>query len=145
MKLSFWPLFTIVFFSAILSDQIIKTLAVRQDVALLNTGIALSLFNTTAVPLQIVVSVVMILGLVIFFKEIWHKNPLLSGLFFAGSVSNLIDRVRLGGVIDYLPIPILNVTNNLADWYIALAVCLIVGQELMQFYREKTRESTTAD
>ncbi len=71
------------------------------------------------------------------FKTVWLKNPLAEVLFFAGAVSNVGDRIVIGSVRDWLPLPGFGIYNNLADWYIALAIVLIVGEELYSFYKRK--------
>lgn len=52
----------------------------------------------------------------------WQRSEIATGLFFGGAFSNLFDRVLVGGVRDWLPIPFTSVSNNLADWAIFLAL-----------------------
>lgn len=55
----------------------------------------------------------------------WRRHPVISGLFFGGAVSNLLDRWWLGSVRDWLPIPLVGMSNNIADYALAGAILLI--------------------
>lgn len=48
-----------------------------------------------------------------------------TGILFGGALSNLIDRIRLNAVVDYLPLPFGGVIN-LADMYIGIAILFII-------------------
>jgi len=61
------------------------------------------------------------------------KQPVVAGLFLGGAVSNIIDRLISGGVKDWLTLPGLPLTNNLADWAITLA--LVIG--LYEYIKQK--------
>ena len=69
-----------------------------------NSGIAFGLFadSTTAV---IVLTAAAVAAMLVFFARSAQRHPLLPvalGLVIGGSVANLIDRVRLGHVTDFL-------------------------------------------
>lgn len=49
-------------------------------------------------------------------------------LFFAGGISNILDVLMKGAVRDWIPVQLLGFHNNLADWYIAAGVVLILWQ-----------------
>jgi signal peptidase II len=71
-----------------------------------NTGAAFGLFPGSRVPF-IVVSVVAIgVVLYLFFRETYRSvaNRVLLGCILGGAVGNLIDRVRLGYVVDFIDI-----------------------------------------
>jgi signal peptidase II len=58
-------------------------------------------------------------------QAFWSQHSLLTGLFFGGAVSNIIDRLIWGAVRDWLPLPFTTIHNNLADYALAAAVLLI--------------------
>jgi len=71
-----------------------------------NTGAAFGLFPGSRVPF-IVVSVVAIgVVLYLFFRETYRSvaNRVLLGCILGGAIGNLVDRVRLGYVVDFIDI-----------------------------------------
>ena len=91
-----------------------------------NTGIAFGLFSsaTTAV---IVVTVAAVGGMLVFFARAGQRHtlvPIALGLVLGGSVSNLLDRVRLGHVTDFLDFDYWP-AFNLADTFIVVGVALL--------------------
>jgi len=91
-----------------------------------NTGIAFGLFSdsTSAV---IVVTAVAVGAMVAFFARSAQRHPLLPvalGLVLGGSVANLLDRVRLGYVTDFLDLDYWP-AFNLADTFITIGVALL--------------------
>lgn len=72
----------------------------------------------------------------------WQRAPLAVGLFLGGVMANMSDRFIFGGVRDWLPIPLLGLYNNLADWAILLAVFLLIGQYM---YARPTHDHSTAE
>jgi lipoprotein signal peptidase len=69
-------------------------------------------------------------------RSFWKTFPALTGLFFGGAFSNVLDRILLGGVRDWLPIPFTQIKNNLADWFICFA--------LIVFFFYKTSKKVTS-
>ena len=102
-------------------DQITKHFASR---AIVNTGISFGLFSSGITTIALMV--VLVLIAVSYGKVFFRMSPTASGIFFGASSSNLLDRVLFGGVRDFLPLPILGVQNNLADWGIILSLLWIV-------------------
>jgi signal peptidase II len=91
-----------------------------------NTGIAFGLFadSTTAV---IVLTAAAVTAMLVFFARQAQRHPLLPvalGLVIGGSVSNLVDRVRLGHVTDFLDFRYWP-AFNLADTFIVVGVALL--------------------
>ena len=91
-----------------------------------NTGIAFGLFpnSTTAV---IGLTGAAVAAMVVFFAHSAQRHPVLSvslGLVIGGSVSNLVDRVRLGHVTDFLDFDYWP-AFNLADSFIVVGVGLL--------------------
>ena len=92
-----------------------------------NSGIAFGLFanSTTAV---IVLTAVAVAAMLVFFSRPAQRHPLLPvalGLVIGGSVANLIDRVRLGHVTDFLDFAYWP-AFNLADTFIVVGVAVAV-------------------
>ncbi|RDI75187.1 lspA: signal peptidase II [Gaiella occulta] len=91
-----------------------------------NSGIAFGLFagSTSAV---IVLTAVAVAAMLVFFARAAQSHPLLPvslGLAIGGSVSNLVDRVRLGHVTDFLDFAYWP-AFNLADTFIVVGVGLL--------------------
>lgn len=106
------------FLVAILIDQLSKNFATHT---VINTGISFGLLSG---PLLIFLLFAVLIAVGYRFgKTLFQISPIATGFFFGAGVSNLLDRLLLGGVRDFLPVPILGVQNNLADWVIF--VCLI--------------------
>lgn len=96
-----------------------------------NTGAAFSSFSGARWFLVVLVSV-MLGVLFIFTIRYKHKNPLFlisSVMIMSGGVGNLIDRIRLGYVIDYLDVKLFNfAVFNFAD------ICVVVGAILLLIF-----------
>jgi signal peptidase II len=91
-----------------------------------NTGIAFGLFAGST-SIVIVLTAVAIGALVIFFARSGRRHPLLPvavGLVLGGSISNLVDRLRLGYVTDFLDFDYWP-AFNLADTFIVVGVGLL--------------------
>lgn len=91
-----------------------------------NTGIAFGLFSD-ATSIVIVLTACAIAALVVFFARSGRRHPLLPvavGLVLGGSVSNLVDRLRLGHVTDFLDFDYWP-AFNLADTFIVVGVGLL--------------------
>ena len=126
---------------AVAADQITKSLATRsldrgEVVGLLpffdlrrikNTGIAFGQF-TQQQSIVMVLTIAAIAWMFIFFARTGARSPFFPpavGMLAGGALSNLVDRVRDGGVTDFLHIhhwPIF----NLADSFIVLGVVLLL-------------------
>jgi signal peptidase II len=135
-----WLALAIVAGTAIAADQLTKwivsgRLGLGEAVATIgpfsihhvqNTGIAFGLFpnSTTAV---IGLTGAAVAAMVVFFAHSAQRHPVLSvslGLVIGGSVSNLVDRVRLGHVTDFLDFDYWP-AFNLADSFIVVGVGLL--------------------
>lgn len=119
-------------------DQIIKNWAaenlINGDITLINnvlylkyaenTGVAFSMFSDNRWILVGVTAIMLIAVLAFFLSgKVTDKMMLFSlSLLLAGGVGNLIDRISLGYVIDYIDFRIINFAIfNLAD------ICICVG------------------
>jgi signal peptidase II len=137
---------------AVVADQITKSLATRtlahgEVVKLLpvfdlqrikNTGIAFGQF-TQQQSVVMLLAIGAITWMLVFFARSGARSPFFPpavGLLAGGALSNLVDRIRDGGVTDFLHIhrwPIF----NLADTFIVIGVVLLlVG--LAQQERQRT-------
>ena len=96
-----------------------------------NTGAAFSSFSGARGSLVVLVSIMLIV-LLVFTVRYKHKRPLFlisSVMIMSGGVGNLIDRIRLGYVIDYLDVKLFNfAVFNFAD------ICVVVGAVLLLIF-----------
>jgi signal peptidase II len=91
-----------------------------------NTGVAFSLFSGGG-PLVVIIAVVALVGLLIFFlthlrtRLVW----LPVGMLLGGAAGNLIDRIRIGAVTDFVKIPHWP-AFNVADIGVTFGVILLI-------------------
>jgi signal peptidase II len=126
--------------AAIAADQLTKqvvgrTLELGESVDLVgpfsihhvqNSGIAFGLFGSRT-SIVIAVTAVAVGAMLIFFARSGRRHPVLPvalGLVLGGSISNLVDRVRLGHVTDFLDLDAWP-AFNLADTFIVVGVAII--------------------
>jgi signal peptidase II len=128
--------------AAVGADQLTKqvvarTLALGEEVQIAgpfsihhvhNSGIAFGLFSS-ATSIVIALTALAVLWMLVFFARSGARHPVLPvalGFVLGGSVSNLLDRVRLGHVTDFLDLrwwP----AFNLADVFIVVGVATLFG------------------
>src|SRR5205807_10641774 len=92
-----------------------------------NSGIAFGLF-ASATPIVILLTALAVAWMLYFFARSGSRHPVLPvalGLVIGGSVSNLIDRVRLGHVTDFLDLKYWP-AFNLADSFIVVGVAALL-------------------
>jgi signal peptidase II len=135
-----WVALAIVAAAAVVADQLTKwlvgsALSLGESFAVAgpfsihhvrNTGIAFGLFSneTTGV---IFVTTAAVGGMLVFFARAGQRHamvPIALGLVLGGSISNLVDRVRLGHVTDFLDFDYWP-AFNLADTFIVVGVALL--------------------
>jgi signal peptidase II len=110
-----------------------------------NSGIAFGFFSQATAPV-IVVTAVAVAWMLWFFWRAGARHPILPvalGLVIGGSVSNLVDRVRLGYVTDFIDLrwwP----SFNLADSFIVIGVLVLLGA-LVLAEREPRRSQRLHD
>ena len=141
-----WIGLAVVALVAVLADQITKhvvasSIALDSAVKLIgpfsirhvqNSGIAFGLFSSATVAV-IVLTTVAVAWMLVFFARSGARHPALPvalGLLIGGSISNLVDRVRLGYVTDFLDLrwwP----AFNLADASIVVGVAVLLGSLLV--------------
>lgn len=91
-----------------------------------NSGIAFGLFSS-ATSIVILLTGAAVVAMLVFFARSGRRHPLLPvalGLVLGGSLANLVDRVRLGYVTDYLDLEYWP-AFNLADTFIVVGVGLL--------------------
>ena len=137
-----WLALLVVAVAAVVADQLTKqlvgrTLAVGDSVDLVgpfsihhveNSGIAFGLFASRT---SFVIAITAIaVGLMLwFFARSARRHPVLPvglGLVLGGSIANLVDRVRLGRVTDFLDLDAWP-AFNLADMFIVVGVAVLFG------------------
>ena len=139
---SHWLALVAIALAAVAADQLTKhivagELALDDGVHVLgplwirhvqNSGIAFGLF-AQATAIVIVLTAIAILWMVAYFARSGARHPILPvalGLVIGGSLSNLVDRVRLGYVTDFIDLrwwP----AFNLADSFIVIGVIVLLA------------------
>lgn len=135
-------------FIAILIDQVIKIcidsyMTLAQSITLIpsffritylqNTGAAWSVFSNKTIYLIIVTIIFLLAFYFLILRKTDFKKDKTIGIFYGiiigGIIGNLIDRIRLGFVIDYLDFSILGYNFpvfNLADILIVIGCIILV-------------------
>jgi signal peptidase II len=141
-----WVALIAVALAAVVADQVTKAIVASElelgesvDVVgplsihhVQNSGIAFGLFPT-ATAAVILLTGVAVAWMLVFFARSGARHPILPvalGLLLGGSLSNLIDRVRLGHVIDFLDFRFWP-AFNLADAFIVGGVAVLIGALLL--------------
>jgi signal peptidase II len=110
-----------------------------------NSGIAFGLFASATV-IVILATGVAVTWMLAFFARSGARHPVLPvalGLVIGGSVSNLLDRIRLGYVTDFLDFRYWP-AFNLADSFIVIGVLVLLGV-LVHSEREPRRQRPVHD
>ena len=128
--------------AGVAADQLTKqvvagTLALGEEVEIIgpfsihhvrNSGIAFGLFSDWT-SIVIALTAVAVLWMVVFFARSGSRHPILPvalGFVLGGSIANLLDRVRLGYVVDFLDFRYWP-AFNLADVFIVVGVAILFG------------------
>jgi signal peptidase II len=136
-----WVSLAAVAFSALAADQLTKAIVTsRLDLYdqvhvvgsfsihhVTNSGIAFGFFSS-ATPIVILLTSLAVAWMLYFFARSGSRHPILPvalGLVIGGSVSNLVDRVRLGHVTDFLDLRYWP-AFNLADTFIVVGVAALL-------------------
>lgn len=135
-------IFYIIAFIVLAIDLITKHILTNKNIVLIpnvlsfkyseNTGAAFSMFSNNTVFL-IIVSVILLIGVILYKSLINHKPHLLFTLAYplivGGAIGNLLDRIIFGYVRDFISLDIINFAIfNIAD----SALC--IGFILLAFY-----------
>lgn len=122
-------MFWLVFLLSLFIDQLSKLLAGFYLEIVVNQGISFGWLSQLPVGLINFGLLLIALFLAFILKKEWQRHHIISGLFWAGVISNLIDRFLLGGITDWLPIPFTEIKNNLADIMMSLALLGLLIKE----------------
>jgi signal peptidase II len=137
-----WAGLVAVALAAVIADQVTKhvvtsTLALDESDHVIgpfsihhvqNSGIAFGLFSSATVVVTVVTAGAVI-WMLIFFARSGARHPVLPaalGLLIGGSVSNLVDRIRLHHVTDFIDVKWWP-AFNLADSFIVVGVAILLG------------------
>lgn len=145
-------LYIVLFFALLSTDVITKDLVVEKlplgrTVPLIedifhftyvrNTGAAFGIFENSTLVLSIVSVIILLVVILLTFRI----NPedenmkLAVCLICAGAVGNLVDRVSLGYVIDFIDVRLINFAIfNLADCFVCIGAFLMVVH--IMFHKE---------
>jgi len=154
-----WVALTAIALAAVAADQLTKhivasQLALGDGVHVLgpfwihhvrNSGIAFGFFSQ-ATAVVIVLTGLAVAWMIVYFARSGARHPILPvalGLVIGGSMSNLLDRVRLGYVTDFLDLrwwP----SFNLADTFIVIGVLVLLAT-LVLAERDPRRPRTISD
>jgi signal peptidase II len=98
-----------------------------------NTGVAFSMFSGGG-PLVVIIALIALGALLAFFVTHIHRRLvwLPTGLLIGGAAGNLIDRIRIGAVTDFIKFPHWP-AFNVAD------ICVTLGVISLIFVLEKTK------
>lgn len=111
-----------------------------------NTGAAFSLFsNSTAVLTVFTVLVsVLCLFIIVFRKDVAKFVKICLVLIVAGGIGNLIDRITLGYVVDFIePLFIDFAVFNVADCFITVGAFMLIFYEFYLLIKEKQEGKRT--
>jgi len=118
-----WLLFATIFFLGL--DQLSKFLAIKYLAVSLNEGVAFGVeigrFFTIALTAVLILFLLKVI-LNEFNLKKWYTK-VISGMILGGAIGNLVDRIYLGRVIDFISLPYWP-TFNFADVFIVLGVIL---------------------
>lgn len=135
-----WLGFGAIAMAAIAADQLTKqivsgTLALGEEVHIIgpfsihhvrNPGIAFGFFSD-AISIVIALTTIAVSWMVVFFARSGRRHPILPvalGFVLGGSSSNLLDRIRLGHVTDFLDVRFWP-AFNLADSFIVVGIAIL--------------------
>ena len=111
-----------------------------------NSGIAFGLF-ASATPIVTMLTAIAVGWMLYFFARSGARHPVLPvalGLLIGGSASNLIDRVRLGHVTDFIDLSFWP-AFNLADAFIVFGVVILLVALLAADRRKPGRSQPLTD
>lgn len=159
-----WPVFLGLAAGIIVADQLTKawiraTIAPGASISIVgdnlrlvhsqNNGALFGLFRESAILFGL--ASIVVIGLIVTYHARSGRSPYMSvalGLLLGGAIGNLIDRLRLGYVVDFVDAGIGNIrwyTFNVADAAISFAIILLVLAALRPSLVEKSRQQSAPD
>lgn len=143
------------FFDQLTKKLVVKSVTEKGDISVIdkvfritfvkNTGAAWGLFKDGTVILSIFSLIVLAIVVFLYFRLDWNikrQRPLiiLSIFVSAGAIGNLIDRIFLRYVIDFLYFELINFpVFNVADCYITVSM-FVLAFLLIFYYKEEDLE-----
>ncbi len=107
-----------------------------------NTGVAFGLFQGFP-HIFTLTSIIISIGAVIFYRiQLPHHQPWVQisvGLIVGGAIGNIIDRIRMGFVIDFIHVTWFPGIFNIADSAITIGVGMLAGYLLLLGDSEPTK------
>jgi len=107
-----------------------------------NTGAAFGILQGQRTLLTVIASV-LVIGILIFIykkaKDSHFTFPLSLSLICGGGIGNLIDRIRIGGVVDYLDFNVFPPIFNAADIFVCVGCGLLIIH--MIFFDKQKKEN----
>ncbi len=151
-----WFALLAVAFCAVVADQVTKQIVVSQLALgesvhvvgplevrhVTNPGIAFGLFSSWA-SIVTILTAVAVGWMLVYFARAGARHPVLPvalGLLVGGSLSNLIDRIRLGHVTDFLDLRFWP-AFNLADTFIVIGVAILLAALVLAERQPRLRRS----
>lgn len=109
-----------------------------------NTGVAFGLFQGFSQVLSVLSAVLMLVVLFYLIKTLGRSLIITFALslVLGGALGNLIDRVRLGYVVDFIKLPYWP-AFNVADSCIVVGVCVLVLHMLWEDRRQRSSRMET--
>ena len=108
-----------------------------------NDGVAYGMFSGGRIVFIGVTSVVILLGICVLFSKWCQSSPLFTyavAFVLGGGIGNLIDRVRLGYVIDFMRFPLswFPYSFNVADCFVVIGGALLIAYIVFDTFTVKT-------
>ena len=104
-----------------------------------NTGAAFSMFSDKRWVFMVFSAVSMVIIVWLLYKE-YHRHPLLNialSMVLGGGIGNMIDRVALGYVIDFIDFTLINfAVFNVADSFITVGAFMLMGYLILDMVRD---------
>ncbi len=113
-----------------------------------NTGAAFSLFEGKTVWLTIFSSLVMAVGFYLLIARKFRSKIIIASIvmIMGGGLGNLIDRIRLGFVVDYIETVFIDFpVFNFADCFVTVGEFVLVGYLLWDIYRDFKKGRSKTD
>jgi len=132
-------------------DQLTKKLAMEQTnvftifpglkfIRVTNKGIAFGFFSEISdVLVWVILGAVLFISTTPFFLRYREKEKFALGLIIGGALGNLLDRLRLGYVVDFLQLEFYPAIFNVADIFIIIGGALLIVFSLRREKSEKLR------
>lgn len=138
--MKFFPALLIVC-GIVAADQISKAWASWAGWVHLNQGISFTLLSSApSWFVNLLVGAILLAIVLMVWSWRQHRHGYWLVAVLAAGFSNWLDRVLYGGVRDWLVVPVLHLKNNLADWYIAGSLVMLVFTLISHYVKANSTE-----